>query len=276
MTKLHPEQLEKDLSILGKNAVLSLTQRQKLRDRLFKQIGQLDLVEAMQTHTEAGDLVMPLNKLRYIFRPQRIVFGLPATAGVVVAVFLATLTTGAMAQSARPGDPLFGVRRTFETVQIALTTNPAKKAEMKLAILGDRLQDLQTVDGKNLEVVLQESQKAIASAQSAITDLKGADTETSAGLVAKLKALIDNQRTTLATTIKGGVGNAELTKSFLAMRDELDILLPTDNPQPTNDKTNSVAAAMPVPVIDDTSRTNFYGSLTTNYGAPALFENGKA
>ena len=131
-----------ELSILGRGAHLSLTQRQKLRDRLFKQIGQLDLIDAMQTKTAAADLVMPVNRLASIFRPQRIMLGLPATVGLIVTVFIATFTTGALARDAAPGDPLFRVRKVIENVEIALTTDPARRATLRLAIADDRLKAL--------------------------------------------------------------------------------------------------------------------------------------
>ena len=113
MTKSQFLQLEQDLTILGKGAHLSLAQRQKIRDRLFKQMGQLDLIESMRTRSAAEDLVMPLNQLKTIFRPQKIMLGLPATVGLIATVFVATFTTGAIARDADPVQPFFFFPKTF-------------------------------------------------------------------------------------------------------------------------------------------------------------------
>ena len=85
MTNLNHDNLIKELSILGKDARLSITQRQKIRDQLFKKMGQVNLIDAVTTQTEVGDLVMPLSTLQRLFRPKSISFGIPATAGMVLA-----------------------------------------------------------------------------------------------------------------------------------------------------------------------------------------------
>ena len=268
MTILNHDNLIKELSILGRDARLSITQRQKIRDQLFKKMGQINLIDAVATHTEVEDLVMPLSVLQRLFRPKSISFGIPATAGMVLAIFVITFATGAFAQSAKPGDPLFGVRKALETVQIALTTDPANRATLKLNIVNDRIKALETTDSGNLQVTLSESKKALASAQVSLSTL-GADKD----LSAKLKAVIESQKTALSAIAKGTTSNDEVKKTVLAMRDQLDKLI-----TPTTDKpadTTTVAVAKPV-IVDDANRTNFYGSLTTSYGAPALFENGKA
>ncbi len=231
------ENLEKDLSVLGRSARLSLTQRQKIRDKIFKQIGQLDLIDSMQTKTESLDLVMSVNKLQDIFRPRRIMLSLPATIGLIATVFVATFTTGAIARDAAPGEPLFGVRKAFEAVQVMLTTDPIQRASLQLSIAGDRISNLENVDPKNLDAVLQESQKAIATAQGAVTTLQTADQASAEELVAKLKTIVDNQKSILSTIIKNNIDNEEIKKSVLAVREELNQILPPaavgENPQPT-------------------------------------------
>lgn len=269
MAKSQFTQLEEDLSTLGKSAVLSLSQRQKIRDQLFKKMGQVNLIDAVQTHTEVEDLVMPLSTLQRLFAPKRIAFGIPATAGMVLAVFVVTFATGAFAQSAKPGDPLFGIRKALETVQIVLTTDPANRATLKMNIVNSRIKALETADSETLSVALSESKKALASAQASLSSLPN-----DKDLNARLKTVIESQKATLSAIAKGNISNDEVKKTVLAMRNELDKLITptTDKPAET---TSAVAATKPT-IVDDANRTNFYGGLTTSYGAPALFENGKA
>lgn len=273
MTNLH-DNLVQDLGTLGRDAVLSLSQRQKIRDRLFKKIGQIDLLDAVQTHTEVRDMVMPLQQLRSIFQPRQTNLSIPATVGVVFSVFLVTFTTSAFAQDAKPGDPLFGVRKAFEAVQVALVSDPAKKAELRIAIADDRLQNLQTIDGKQLEAVLQESKKAITSAQTTITALKGTDAKTSTDLINKLKALIDNQKITLTTIAKDGGANEEIKKSVLAIRNELDALLPKDVVA-TKTGNDATTVATDTETSGPVGPSQYYGTLTTSYGQLAININGK-
>ncbi|AKM84903.1 MAG: hypothetical protein VE98_C0001G0449 [candidate division Kazan bacterium GW2011_GWA1_50_15] len=256
MARSQFSQLEQDLTILGKDAVLSLTQRQKIRDRLFKQIGQLDLIDAMQTKTEAVGLVMPVNKLASIFRPQKIMLGLPATVGLIATVFVATFTTGAIARDADPGQPLFVVRKAFETIELALTRDPARRAEVQLTIADERLQAISGADQTKLDAVVKESQKALESAKNAVSALQKTDTAStsSVDLVAKLKSLVDAQKTILSTIVKENIGKEDVRKSVAAIRQELDDLLPSDE------------AAGP--------NNSFSGVLTTAYGQPAINTNG--
>ncbi len=224
------DNLIKELSILGKDARLSITQRQKIRDQLFKKMGQVNLIDAVATQTEAEDLVMPLSTLQRLFRPKSISFGIPATAGMVLAIFVVTFATGAFAQSAKPGDPLFGVRKALETVQIALTTDPANRATLKLNIVNDRIKALENAGSGTLSVALNESKKALASAQASLSSLPN-----DKDLNTKLKAVIESQKTALSTIAKGTISNDEVKKTVLAMRDELDkLILPTDKPADTN------------------------------------------
>lgn len=255
------ENLEQELSVLGKSAHLSLTQRQKVRDKLFKQIGQLDLIDSMQTKTESLDLVMPVNKLQNIFRPRRIMLSLPATVGLIATVFIATFTTGAIARDAAPGEPLFGVRKAFETVQVMLTRDPVQRASLQLSIAGERIANLENVDPKKLDAVLQESQKAIATAQSSVAALQTADETSAQDLVAKLKAIVDNQRSILSTIVKDNLNNEDIKKSVTAVRNELNTILPPES----EGTTNSESAA---------DNDSFYGFIITAYGQPALNMNG--
>ncbi|MDD5605934.1 MAG: DUF5667 domain-containing protein [Patescibacteria group bacterium] len=263
MSKQPFDQLEQTLSILGKDAYMSSVQKQAIRDKVFKKIGQLDLIDSMQTKTESMDLIMPLKKLQDIFRPRRVMLSLPATLGLVATVFIATFTTGAIARTAEPGDPLFGVRKALETVQVALVSDPAQKAALKLSIANERVQGLENVDPAKLEAVLNESKKALASAQTSVAALKDADGAASIELLNKLKELVTNQQSIVSTIIKENVDNEEIKKSVVAVRDELDKILPEDIRKPAEEE-----PAEPV------AQTIFYGSIVTAYGQPALNSGG--
>jgi len=217
-----------------------LTQRQAIRDRLFKKIGQSTLLDAVQTQTEVNDLVMPLNQIQRLFSPKRIVFSLPATISVVASIFVATFATGAMAQSARPGDPLYGVRNAFENVRVAMISDPSEKAALQLSIVNDRIRALETADGSKVQTILNESKKALASAQATISTITG---EKAGDLNTKLKTLIESQKTALTTIAKDNVSNDEVKKTVLAMRDQLDKLITPTDTKPVVDTTPAVAVA---------------------------------
>ncbi|MFA5010250.1 MAG: DUF5667 domain-containing protein [Patescibacteria group bacterium] len=267
MPIINHDNLIQEISILGKDAKLSLTQRQAIRDRLFKKIGQTTLIDAVQTQTEVEDLVMPLPSLRRLFTPRRVVLSIPATAGMVAAVFVATFATGAMAQTAQPGDPLFGVKKVFETVQVALATNPSARAAVKLAIVNDRLRALENADTTQVAVILAESQKALTSAQTTLSTLP-ADKD----LNTKLKTLIESQKTVLATLAKGDVSTDDTKKTLLAMRDQLDkIIAPVGTVTPITDTEKPA-------VVDTTPTQGFvtlYGSIGSYSAKPTLMVGDK-
>ncbi|OGB73517.1 hypothetical protein A3K24_01530 [candidate division Kazan bacterium RIFCSPHIGHO2_01_FULL_44_14] len=266
MPRIH-DNLVQELGVLGKDAHLSLSQRQKIRDRLFKQIGQLDLIDAMQTKVETADLVMPVNKLANIFRPQKIMLGLPATVGLLATVFVATFTTGAIANDAQPGQPLFGVRKAFENVEIALTTDPARRATLRLAIADDRLKALGSSDQAQLSDVVRESQLALENARSAVTALQNSsgDATTSADLVNKLKSFVDAQRGVLKTIIDGNIGKDDVRQSILAMRDDLEKLIPAVSATPA---TGDTTPATPKVVTDGS--VMLVGNIGTYTAKPTL------
>lgn len=234
MLKSGYEQLENELSILGRKAHLSLMARQKVRDQLFQKIGQQQLVDAMQTQTEVRGLIMPVSKLRSIFQPRRIVLSLPATIGLLATVFAATFTTSAFAKDAQPGEPLFAVRKAFEAVQLALVTDPNQKAEVQLAIVSDRLEDLKTSNPKHFDAVVNESKRAIASVQSTLSGLDSTSSS-SQSLAERLRAIIDTQVTT------GGEDSVDVQKTILAVRKELEAVLSPEGNKKVEETTPSVA-----------------------------------
>jgi len=250
------ENLEKDLSILGKNAHLNISQRQKIRDRLFRQIGQLDIVDAVQTDTDTSELVMPLNRLKQIFKPQRVMMGLPATVGLVAVVFMATFATGVLAKDALPGSFWYPARKAFDSVKVVITPS-SQKADVLLSIASERIDDI--TQAPNLDVALRESQAAIVSATTAVAALDEADEETSSELLNKLKAIVDSQKTILATIVKENIEDEDIQQSIIAVREELDELLP--RPAATTGETDNVAAEV-IPTEGYVSFSGIMGSYT--------------
>ncbi|MEZ4210387.1 MAG: DUF5667 domain-containing protein [Patescibacteria group bacterium] len=268
MSRIPTDNLVKELSILGKDAQLSLTARQRVRDQLFKKMGQLDLIDAVQTKTEVDGLVMPLQKLLTIFKPQRVSFGVPATLGIVLSAFALTVTTGAFALNAQPGaGVLYTVRKAMEDVQVALVADPAKKAELKLSIASNRLDQLQSTDPRVLQIALADSRKALAEVQTALASLD--DTEDAAALTAKLATIIGSQKDLLATIVKDQIGDETVQKGIVELRNELDALLPTEN-KPTTSPTQTVATAVTQPTQTPPATSKPTGTLITAAGVPAL------
>lgn len=269
MSRIPTDNLVKELSILGKDAQLSLTARQRVRDQLFKKMGQLDLIDAVQTKTEVDGLVMPLQKLLTIFKPQRVSFGVPATLGIVLSAFALTVTTGAFALNAQPGaGVLYTVRKAMEDVQVALVADPAKKAELKLSIASNRLDQLQSTDPRVLQIALADSRKALAEVQTALASLD--DSEDAAALTAKLATIIGSQKDLLATIVKDQIGDQTVQKGIIDLRNELDALLPVDN-KPTTSPTQTVATTVTQPTQTANPATvRPTGTLITAAGVPAL------
>jgi hypothetical protein len=176
--------------------------------------------------------------------------------GLVATVFIATFTTGAIAQTAQPGDPLFGVRKALETVQVALVSDPAQKAAIQLSIADERLQRLEHVAPAKLEAVLNESKRALDTAQNSVSALTGADEITSAGLLSQLQALLSNQKSIIETVINNNIDNKEIEKTVIAFRNELDNIIPN------TDKT---------PVVEEETKSNiYYGALVEAFGYPSI------
>lgn len=278
MSNLQHDNLAEQLSILGKNAQLSLTSRQRVRDQLFKKIGQLDLVDAVQTNTEVPGLIMPLAALLSIFKPRRVSFGLAATSGIAMGLAALTFATGALAGNADPGSGVFyTVRKALETAQVALVSDPEKKAELKLSFATDRLQSLATTNPESLQVALEESKKALAEAQLAVSSplVKSAAKE---DLNTKLATIIGNQKTLLTTIIKDNLTSDSVKEGIIAFRNELDKLVEEDVTGTTitlvdpTAKQPALVIEPPKPTPDVTViiPASFRGTFIASYGRPAI------
>jgi hypothetical protein len=73
-------------------------------------------------------------------------------APTILAAFLVvSLGTALGAQSSLPGDKLFAVKKSYESLQVKLATNPEKRADLQLKIASERFDDAQKVLATNNE-----------------------------------------------------------------------------------------------------------------------------
>ena len=240
-----------ELKLLGKEAHLSLSARQRVRDRLFKKMGQLDLIDAVQTKADVDGLIMPLAKLLTIFKPQRISFGMPATAGIALGVMLVTFTTGALAHNAQPGSGIFyTVRQAIEDMQVALVADPVQKANKRIEFVSDRLAATATVianatdpaNDNKIEPVIEATRKAVVEAKAAVDAAnKQVETtdETSQNITHRLQLVIDTQREQLATIAESYTENTQVASSIAAVNAELDQILQAVEPAKEEETTTT-------------------------------------
>ncbi|MFH0912171.1 MAG: DUF5667 domain-containing protein [Patescibacteria group bacterium] len=216
------EQLEAQLKTLGENkGILTTSKKQTIRDRVFQSIGQVELADAIATGETKADLAVSLTHLQKALIPHRLSFSMPATVAVVILIFMGSVVTGAAAQSSRPGDILFNVRKVLETIELAMVTNPIKKAAVSLDIADQRLKDLEASVGTEaaLNIILKESQIALVSAQATLQKAQvGGDTEQTVALLDKLNALLNDQKI-LLEDIEKAEPSEDIKQTIVAIRD---------------------------------------------------------
>lgn len=288
------EQLEAQLKTLGENkGILTTSKKQAIRDRVFQSIGQIELADAIATGEAKAGLAVSLKHLQKALIPQRLSFSMPATIATVVVVFMASIITGAAAQSSRPGEALFNVKKVLETLEIAVTSNPIKKAELTLNIADQRVKDLEASVGQEeaLHTVLQESQTALVSARATIQKAKDSgDTAGAAALLDKFNTLLADQKTIL-DDIEKAAPSEDVKQTIVAIRDAIEeanelsegagiVEQPNQNAVATNPM---VPKPIVKPVIVTTPLTlavnltgfqTLAGRISTAGGQPALFFNG--
>ena len=194
------DSLEDTLRTLGKRADLSLNKKQSIRDKVFQSIGQIELAEAIVSGEQKATVVS-LQYLKKALIPQKLSFSMPTTIDVVTFVFIASVMTGAIAQSANPTDKLFGVKKVLERIELAFTQSPVSKAKITLNIADERLKYLESslTEEKKLEQVLKESQIALVSAKAALEKAQESeeDTQDISDLVERFSLLLNDQKTLL-------------------------------------------------------------------------------
>ena len=215
------QKLENQLKTLGHKGDFTNEKKQTIRDRVFCAIGQIELADAITAGEEKSQLAVSLKHLQQALIPHRLAFSMPATIMTIMVVFLGSLVTGAAAQGAKPGDTLFAMKKVIESIEIAVVTNPVKKAEKTLNIAGERLQYLGSSLGTEaaLNAVLQETQTALVSAKASITKAqeKGDETEI-ALLLDKFDSLLADQKT-LLNDIEQETEDEAVKKTIIAIRD---------------------------------------------------------
>lgn len=236
MNEFNQDHLVRELSILGKGARLSVSARQRVRDNLFKKIGQADLIDAVQTKTDLPSLVMPLDNIISILTPRRVSFGLPATSAMVLGVMLLTFTTGAIAQNAEPGSGIFyTVRRVIEDTQVALIADPVDKANKRIDIASDRIEDTTakfTVESvssaESITPVIEATKEAVEDAKKAVNAIVQQDaTKDSLTIKAKLQATLELQKEELAKIAEEYSANSEIAAGISTVTEEIDHILAT-------------------------------------------------
>lgn len=292
MASVNFDQLEAQLKTLGENkGVLSVSKKQTIRDRIFKSIGQIELADAIATGETKARLAVSLKHLQQALIPHRLSFSMPATVVVVIMVFMGSIVTGAVAQSSKPGDALFTMKKILENIEMAVVTNPFKKAEFSLNIADQRLKYLEQSVGKEeaLHTVLKESQIALVSAQVAIQKAKDSGDETgAAALLEKLNVLLADQKTIL-NDIEKTEPSDEIQQTIIAIRDVVessnkkdiettnttDKNIPVTNPsvskpiiKPNNDV---VVVYPPTLAVALNGRQTLTGRIGTSGGRPVIF-----
>ncbi len=278
------EQLEAELRTLGENkGILSASKKQTIRDRVFQSIGQIELADAIAAGETKAGLAVSLKHLQQALIPHRLSFSMPATVAVVMVVFLGSLVTGAAAQSSRPGDALFAMKKVLQAIEIAVVADPVKKAEMSLNIAGERLGYLEESVGQEetLHTVLKESQSALVSAKETLKKAQeSGDTASATALLEKFDSLLADQKIIL-DDIEKTKPSEDVQQTIVAIRDEIEGKTGTETSQNPSvvSSTGSKSAAKPSASSNQppTLATNLEGFQTlagrlgTASGSPALY-----
>jgi len=215
------QKLENQLKTLGSKSDLSIEKKQAVRDHIFRSIGQIELADAITAGEEKSGLAVSLKHLQQALIPHRLTFSMPATIMTVMVVFLGSIVTGAAAQGAKPGDVLFGMKKVIESIEVAIVSNPVKKAEKTLTIAGERLQYLGSSVGTEvaLNTVLQETQTALVTAKASIAKAQEQGDETEVALLLeKFNNLLADQKVLLGDIEKETTDEA-VKKTIVAIRD---------------------------------------------------------
>lgn len=115
---------------------------------------------------------------------------------------LVTALTALGAQASLPGDKLFSVKKSYESLQVKLATNPEKRADLQLKIASQRFEDAQKVlasgSDENKKVALEELNQQTTVALSDIKDNAVSLSAKNPGLVQKAEDLTKSQTNLIA------------------------------------------------------------------------------
>lgn len=140
--------------------------------------------------------------------------------GFVPAILLVILTalgvtgvgTVAASNNSVPGDPLFGLDKAVEEIQVSLATNDGSKAKVRLEIVRERLTELETLANTNRTVdpAVTEAQLAVNNATTALSTVETKFKEDKITLESSdLQALL-TQLQNLLTTHQGLIRKVEI------------------------------------------------------------------
>lgn len=135
---------------------------------------------------------------------------LPNQKGFAPAILLVILTaigitgvgTVAASNNSIPGDPLFGLDKAIEEVQVSLATNDEAKAKIKLEIVKERLNELEALSntGRPVDPAVTETQLAVNNATTTLSTVETKFKENKVTLKsADLQALLNELQNLLAT-----------------------------------------------------------------------------
>ena len=142
-------------------------------------------------------------------------FRLARTA--LAALVLLLTGTAYAAQTSLPGDKLFTVKKSYESLQVKLATNPEKRANLQLQIAAQRFEDAQKVlaDGDDdskkqaIEEMNQQTVVALNDIKSAAVSISNSNPE----IVKKAEDLTKNQNNLIAKADPKIVDSSALQKN---------------------------------------------------------------
>ncbi len=149
-------------------------------------------------------------------------------APIAMGAFLLVLTgTAYAAQSSLPGEKLFVVKKSYESLQVKLATNPEKRADLQLQIAAQRFEDAQKVlaNDSNEDSKKQAIEELNQQTVVALNDIKSSAVSISNNnpdLVKKAEDLTKNQSSLVATADPKIVDSTALKKtqeSKIALKD---------------------------------------------------------
>ncbi|MDB4940389.1 MAG: hypothetical protein JWO40_814 [Candidatus Doudnabacteria bacterium] len=116
---------------------------------------------------------------------------------------LIVIATASGAHASLPGDKLFVIKKTYESLQVKLATNPEKRADLQLQIASQRFEDAQKVLAKDnndedKKVAIAELNQQTAVALSDIKDTAVSISKQNPGLVQQAENLTKSQTNLMA------------------------------------------------------------------------------
>ncbi len=185
----------------------------------------INLVQALPTKT------VPIPNRRKLYlnyspvsRWQRITGSFRLVPTVIASLILVIVGTALGARASVPGDKLFAVKKTYESLQIKLATTPEKRATLQLEIAAQRFQEAQKVlatnnndNGKKEAINELNQQTALA-----LNDIKQSAVSISTsnpGLVTQAEEITKSQSTLVAKANPTSADKSAVQQSNATLND---------------------------------------------------------